>query len=346
MIYINGRFLTQPQTGVNRYAYELCMALKKLKVDFVIICPKQKIENYNIKDFKIKYFGKLPSQLWEQIDLFLFYSRIKGDKILLNFTGLGPVFLRNKIMTIHDLSYMINSKWFSFSYRLFYSVFTPISAHFAQKILTVSFFSKHEIMRLLNIREDKIHVIYNAVSENIADNTSNSKTNEKYVLAVSSIDPRKNLNRLIESFKLVRNKNKDIKLYIVGGFSKVHGKEKLENTDGVEFLGRVSDSKLYSLYTNAVCFIYPSLYEGFGIPPLEAMKCKCPCIVSDIEVLKEVCGDAALYVNPYNEVDIAEKIIEMNDNNKLRLKIIEKGIIREQIYSWENSARKLLNIIS
>ena len=168
MIYVNGRFLLQNLTGVNRFAYELCRAWAQMGIPFTLCCPPGPIKGcYDVSHFNIVVYGWGKSHVWEQLSLPLWFSRIKGEKVLVCFTGLGPLLVRKKIMTIHDLAFMANPDWYSRPYRTWYRMMTPLCASTSMKILTVSEFSKSEIMRRLSMDDEKIRVIYNAVSKYI-----------------------------------------------------------------------------------------------------------------------------------------------------------------------------------
>ena len=339
-IYINGRFLTQKLTGVNRFAYELCLALVVKGVDFQIIAPKNINKSYDISKFKMYFWGRCNSHFWEQLML-AFYFIFKKNYLLINFSGLGPIFLKSQFITIHDLSFMKNPKWFSKKYYYFYRILTPIVAKKALHIFTVSNFSKKEIKKYLNIKENKISVIYNAVSEKFNNKTSLSEKKD-YILAVSSIEPRKNFERLLAATKLLDNATK---LLVVGSTHKVFGNVHLEQNNRVEFLGYVSDDELKKYYSNALLFIYPSIYEGFGLPPLEAMASGCPVVLSDIEVFHEVFGKAATYFNPYDIDDIAQKINDVLKSKEIQEKLILQGYDLVKKYSYENSVDLILSQI-
>lgn len=346
MIYVNGRFLLQNQTGVNRFAYEICRAWTAMGIHFTLCCPPGDIkECYDTSDFNIIVCGWGKSHIWEQFFLPYWFARIKGKKLLICFTGLAPILARNKIMTIHDLAFMVNPSWYSKSYLFLYRILTPICAATSLKILTVSESSKKEIMQRLSIKEDKIKVVYNAVASFFYNSENDIiKTNEKYILAVSSIDPRKNFTRLLKSLAYVENEN--IKLYVVGGQNTIYSTsvKKLNKnilSERVKWLGRVSDKELKQYYINATCFVYPSLYEGFGIPPLEAMACGTPTIVSAIPSIEEVCKDASLYINPYDEKDIADKINILLRNEDLQRSLVGKGYKRYVKFNWRKSASLL-----
>ena len=237
MIYVNGRFLLQNLTGVNRFAYELCRAWAQMGIPFTLCCPPGPIKGcYDVSHFNIVVYGWGKSHVWEQLSLPLWFSRIKGEKVLVCFTGLGPLLVRKKIMTIHDLAFMANPDWYSRPYRTWYRMMTPLCASTSMKILTVSEFSKSEIMRRLSMDDEKIRVIYNAVSSRFHASESSRRnagevTGEKYILAVSSIDPRKNFSMLLKAFSLIEDKN--IKLYIVGGQAHIYSTSIKELCDNI-----------------------------------------------------------------------------------------------------------------
>jgi glycosyltransferase involved in cell wall biosynthesis len=343
-VFINGRFLTQPYTGINKYAFELCLAMQKCGQEFQLIAPRN-TKLSNKYGFKIIYYGRLKSHLWEQINLY-FFLRKKND-LLISFSGIGPLLYRKQIITIHDLSFMRNKKWFSWKYTLIYSILTPILAKKAKKIITVSEFSKHEIVDLLKIKPEKVSVVPSAVAFNADKISEGSKLNGlEYFLAVSSIDPRKNFERLINGFKKAKLTN--IKLCIVGGrFKNFNSKGlQLNSSEKIEYLGYVSNSELINLYKNALGFIYPSLYEGFGLPPLEAMNFGCPTIVSNIPALNESCGNASYKVDPYNEEDLAKAIEILAVDKNLRDSLIVNGYNNVERFSFESSAQKIIDIIN
>lgn len=342
MIYINGRFLTQKLAGVNRFAYQLTKALVASKqLEITIVCPKQNIKScYNVEGFNIVKFGRGSSHFWEQLILPFFFLT-KRNYILLNFSGLGPIALKNKISTIHDLAFLYNPLWYSKSYYLFYKFMTPLMIKTTKHLLTVSYCSKYDIIKTYAVPADFVTVIYNAVDESWI--TKEGKVKGKYVLCVSSIDPRKNFKMLIKAFNYMPS----LKLKIVGSYDPVFCKQDLgEIPSNIEFCGRVDDSVLAELYSNAACFIYPSLYEGFGLPPIEAMHFDCPVLISDIPVHREVCKDAALYFDPKDMNSIISTVSDFfNEKQQLELQLIAEGKIVVQTYSWSNSAATLINYL-
>ena len=345
-IYVNGRFLTQKMTGVERFAYSTCKAMAAMGKTFTIICPNAPIQDcYDTHDLDIVHYGRGNSHLWEQCVLPFFFIG-KKDYVVCSFTGLGSILLRRKVMTIHDLSFLENPKWFSRAYYWWYKVMTPLAARTSQRILTVSEFSKSEILRFYpHLKASNIHVVYCAVdNERFATLPDAGEADERFALTVSSIDPRKNFSRLVEAFKGIDN----CKLYIVGNANRVFGGQgdTTLQTDNVKVLGRVSDEELLRLYNQAECFIFPSIYEGFGIPPIEAMACGCPVLASDISVLREVCADAAVYFDPYDPKHIHETIKAfLADAPRLKPQLRKKGYDNIRRFSWERTAQAVLQAV-
>lgn len=344
MFVVNGRFLTQKPTGIHRYAFEICNWLHQLGTDFYVAVPRNINPDYKYS-FKTVECGGLNGHLWEQISLPR-YLKSQGNPLLVSFSGCGPLMYRNQIMTIHDVSHERHPEWFSKNYWRYYSYMMPRIANKAHAVITVSNYSKKEIIDVLGIPANKIFVVNCSIptyhtNNNIKDNESH----EKYILSVSSLDPRKNFKRLIEAFNKISDKN--IKLYIVGMQFKAFNTPDLQNlvTDRVVMPGYVDDNKLNDLYRNALFSIYPSLYEGFGIPPLESMVCGCPVIASRIEAIEEICEDAVLYVDPYDITDMVHQMNRLISDVALQESLKQKGYRQVQKYSWEKSARKVLDIV-
>lgn len=346
MIYVNGRFLTQPMTGVERYAYNICKALAELSLPFTIICPKSPIQPcYDISQFNIVHYGFGKSHFWEQC-VFPFFFLGKKDYIVFSFTGLGSILISNKVMTIHDLSFLENPKWFSKGYYWWYKIMTPLAVRTSKHIITVSEFSKKEIVRFYPfMKAKKISVVYGATDQNVFQHLTQNPTSEKpFVLAVSSLDPRKNFMRLIEAFKDI----KEVSLYIVGSYNRVFTQQAgyTASQDNIRYVGRVSDNELVRLYNQATCFLFPSIYEGFGLPPIEAMNCGCPVLASDIPVLREVCGGAAIFFNPNDTKSIQNAIqqfLKLDEEERKRLQ--DFGYKNAQRFSWEKSAQHIISVI-
>lgn len=337
-LYINGRFLTQPMTGTNRFAYELCLQLAERKYDFLILTPKVPLcEEYDVSRLPILSVGHFSSHIWEQISLPLFLR--KRRSMLLSMKGLGPVFKRNQICTIHDMSYLANPGWFSKGYYYFYRMMTPIMAKHAKRILTVSHFSKGEISSRLGISPDKISVVYNAPAKQFSSTSEYTDSTEKYYLTVSSLDPRKNLSLVFSSYLKSSQK---YPLYVIGEKHSVFGDVTLPENSQIRFLGRVSDEELCRYYAGCSLFVYPSLYEGFGMPPMEAIACGCRQVVlSDIPVFREVYGEVAHYV----KVDDEAALSHLFDQSDVPTDTVDFADFIEK-YSWRRSVEQLLEAVS
>lgn len=348
MFVVNGRYLTQKATGVHRYAFEICNKLHEMGVDFHVAVPKEIHPDYKFS-FKVVKCGSFNTHLWEQISLPRYLKRI-GSPLLISFTGCGPLNYSNQIMTIHDVSHERYPEWFSKNYYRFYHYMMPRIGKKAHAVLTVSEFSKKEIVDTLGINAEKIHVVHSNVpfhnkpsKEEILSFTRNPEA-ERYILAVSSMDPRKNFVRLVEAFDKI--KDKSVKLYIIGMSFKAFNTPDLQKLIGenVHLPGYIPDEKLQTMYQNALLSVYPSLYEGFGLPPLESMTYGCPVINSDIPALREVSQDAALYVDPYNVDDITQKIEQLLVDEPLRKELQEKGLLQIKKYSWDKSAKQVYEL--
>lgn len=358
-IAINGRFLTQPTTGVQRYAIELVKAIDKLlnenlinnqKDSFVLFVPPGEKKELSLKYISISQIGHLNGHFWEQIEL----PRYLKGRLLLSLCNTGPLIVKNQIATIHDAAVFAVPSVYSFVFRNWYQTMMKKLAKGAKKIVTDSSFSKSSIMKYCNIMDSKIKVIYNGkehiVSVEPDDTIMQKISNKPFVLAVSSITRNKNFHSIIKALELLNEK--ELQLVVVGSVnSKVFAKgmEFFNNNniiyENIRFLGHINDKELKALYENALCLLYPSFYEGFGFPPLEAMACGCPVIASNAASLPEVCGSAVIYCNPYDPSDIAEKIKEVMANDSLRKELRQKGLLQAQNFNWEKCALEYIEVV-
>jgi glycosyltransferase involved in cell wall biosynthesis len=343
-LIINARFLTQQTTGVQRFATEISRILKKQYNEIVFVAPHNIIQHEVAAELNVTIVGSNTGALWEQLDLPLYLKR-NGTPLLVNFANTAPLLYTKQIVTIHDVAFKVNPRWFSKGFALFYNFLIPNIIKRSSAIITVSNFSKSEIIKYYKVPDNKVFVVYNGVIDFNGTNAKNS--HGKYLLCVGSIDERKNLSTLISAFNSLNQT--DLKLLITGDKNSVFNVSidgKSTDNNNIVFTGRVSDEDLSSLYRNATMFIYPSLYEGFGIPPIEAMYFNCPTIVSDIPSLKETCGDASLYFQSIDYKDLKKKIALLINNNDLRERLIERGNINLKRFSWERSAHKVIDIIN
>ncbi|NBK99958.1 MAG: glycosyltransferase family 1 protein [Erysipelotrichia bacterium] len=335
---VNARFLTQSLTGVQRYAIEISKYLKKLYPDIVFVAPHNILHVEIAKELDVKIIGFGIGYFWEQIELPLFLMT-QGSPLLFCPANMAPIIYKNKITTIHDIAFIKFSMAFHWKFRLVYKMLIPLILKTSRHIVTISQFSKSELLNYYDIPPSKISVIYLGISKNFK--LSNLEK-ENYLLGVASLDSRKNFQGLIKAF--LKLEHQSLKLYIIGERNNVFKSLNIIEHPNIKFIGRVSDKKLVNYYSKAIAFIYPSFYEGFGLPPLEAMACGTAVIASNTSSLPEVCADAAIYCNPYNIDDIKEKIeLVLNDDN-LRIELIDRGLEHTKKFSWEESAKKHLEV--
>ena len=349
-IVVNALFLTQKITGVQRYAIEISKELKKLfKDDIKFVAPRNIIHHELAEYLNAEVTGNFTGLLWEQAELPFYLSKHKNH-LLLNMRNTAPLFFPKNIVVLHDLIFMKNKYRFSKKFLPVYRFCTPFLLKNALKIITVSNFSKQDIIKTFNTESDKIEVVYNAVSKEFREHSDKNYENKygKYLLCVAScLSPGKNLRNVVEAFN--KTDIQDLKLVIVGQKLKHFSDEKLlsevESNKNIILTGYVSDSRLANLYRNAELFVFPSFYEGFGIPPLEAMSCGCPVITSDVTALPEVCADAAYYVNPHEVDEIVFGINKILSNKEIKNELINKGYERVKKFSTKDSALKIKEII-
>ncbi|KAB7729362.1 glycosyltransferase [Rudanella paleaurantiibacter] len=347
-IVINARFLTQRITGTQRFAIELSIRLKKLMPDLIFVSPKNILHQDLARQLEVKTIGNFKNGiLWEQIELPL-YLKSHGTPLLLNLCNTGPLYYTRKVVSIMDISFHLHPEWFSKSFSAYYNFLIPRLVQESIGVITISKASSDDLVEYFNVDPQKIQIIYPGVSKIFDKNVEVSNlNNSNYLLAVSSMDPRKNFIGLINAF--MNSPLDNVKLLIVGNTNSLFaasGIEKLAaKKDNVEFTGYVGDRELVKLYQNALAFVYPSFFEGFGIPPLEAMACGCPTIVANTTSLPEVCGDASAYVNPYRVDDIEKVITEVVTNESLRQSLVKKGFERVAKFNWDHSAEKLVSYL-
>lgn len=350
-VYVNARFLTQKLTGVQRFAIEISKELRKLYPydKLIFVCPHNVIQEKIANELGVTIIGTHTGHLWEQIDLPIFLKS-NGKAILLNLCSTAPVLYSNKISTLHDITFIRFPKTFSWKFRLLYRVITPLICKSSKHIITVSEFSKSELSNFYNLPLERISVVYNAVTSSFCSGKK-SKEKDKYILAVSSLKENKNFPTIISAFLLLQKEIPSVKLYLIGdlysnSFNSMSQLLKIiDENENIKCLGRVDDKCLIECYNNAIAFIFPSLYEGFGIPPLEAQACGCPVVSSNSSSLVEVLKDSALFNDPMDIKGFANSLKELTNNINLRNDLINKGYINVNRFSWRNSAQKIFDII-
>jgi glycosyltransferase involved in cell wall biosynthesis len=351
-ISINGRFLTQSITGVQRYAMEVVRAIDNILDDvkdayaIKLFTPKGPLkQSLPLKNIRQEEVGLFRGHMWEQLELPLY----AGNDILLNLCNPAPILRKKQVALMHDVIVFGASSSTSLPFRLWHRTIFRCITHNGTDIVTDSEYSKSEIIRYLHPRSEDIPVLF-AGCEHIlrtAPDTSiilrNGLADRPYVLAVSSLNPNKNFISVIKAIEKLGDNGVDF--VIAGGTNpKVFSQSAASFPKNVKYLGYVTDAELRALYAAAVCFIYPSFYEGFGLPPLEAMVCGAPVIASNTSSIPEVCGDAVYYVNPYSVDSIVEAIGNVVTHEELRQKLVRKGMLQTKKFTWDCTARGLLNL--
>lgn len=340
MLIVNARFLTQALTGVQRYAIEISKRLKKLDPTIIFVAPQNILHLDIAKELDVQIIGTKIGYFWEQIELPLYLQSI-GSPLLFSPANMAPIFYKNKIVSIHDIAFVKHPHGFDWQFRLVYRLLIPMILKKSKKIITISQFSKKEIIDYYSLPPEKIAVIYNGIDEKFYHHP-NTEHKEQYFLGVSSLDPRKNFKGLIEAF--LKLNHPSLILYIIGDQNNAFKNMDVMTDKRIKFLGRVSDEELIDYYSGALAFIYPSFYEGFGFPPLEAMACGAPVICSNTASLPEVGGDAVMYINPCDTNDIRDKMLMVIENEKLRDEMIIKGYQQAMKFLWQDSVEKHLSI--
>ena len=354
-IAIIARGLTQG--GVLRFITNILNELNKMSdIDIYLV---HNHNNFNSMFSNItKIFLHNKNKLYFDYYLsFIALSKLKPDYIIYtkNVIPLTHFFLKNKKITIiHDLAYFKKElKAYKFLDTLFMKTFMKTTAKHSNYIAAVSDSTKNDIAEYFSVPESKITVINEGVEndfrilKNLGEDLLRKYEIKKPFLFYSgSISPRKNLVRIIKAFNLIKDKV-PYSLCITGAqqWNTSEFKDLKFDEDRVKIIGYVSEKELIALYNLADIYLFPSLYEGFGLPILEAQACGCPVITSNISSCPEVAGDAAIIVNPYSVNEIAENIVKLHESTELKQELIAKGFENIKRYSWKKTTTKLIEIV-
>lgn len=344
MIYINARFLSQKITGVQRFAVEVSRELKKIYGEEVILlAPHNVIYPDIVKELGVRIIGKRTGYGWEQMEL-PEYLKEKGRPLLLNLCNLGPLNYPNSAVVVHDIAWKRFPESYSAAFVRTYRFLLPKLCRRANHVFTVSEFSKKEICTEFSLPQDKVSVVYSAVTSVFRHVEDEALRGENYILTVSSMKANKNFGFVVKNFDRIAARVPGLKLYIIGdleskSFSKVNLKE-LRSNPSVRLLGRVSDEDLVRYYSNARAFVFPSLFEGFGLPVLEAQACGCPVVSSNTSSLPEVLGDSAVFFDPLNDDDFVEKVVSSLDKP-----LKSKAAANLARFSWKNTAASMSTVL-
>ncbi len=263
---------------------------------------------------------------------------------------------RRTVVTVHDFSCFINPKWQPKQWASYVQQTFPKKIKRADRIIVDSDFIKNEAVERFGFPEEKLIVIHLGVDglvfkpygpKELEAIKETYRLPERFILSACSIEPRKNLEGLINAYtRLDERIRKDTELIFVGfkGWRNKRINELIHTTGGVRYMGYVPEDDLAKLYNLATVFTYPSFYEGFGLPPLEAMACGCPVVVSNTSAIPEVCGDAACYVDPHNIDDIAAGLARVLDDDAYRDDLVVRGLTRAGRFTWEKSAKEHIEV--
>lgn len=337
---VNTRVLHGPPTGVQRYVSEILAAWPDT--------PPRRISPASARARGIA------GHAWEQCVL---PTRLPRGQLLWSPVHSGPLACRNQVVTVHDVIPLDHPEWLNRRFARWYRFMLPRLAQRARHLIAISDFTKQRLMATCDIPAERITVIANGVSERFrpaqAGDIERSRLvpdRQRYVLAVGSLEPRKNLSRLLEAWQqALPNLEKDLVLAIAGapGAAGVFAESGPKRwPDRVVALGHVDERDLPGLYSGAEWSICVSLYEGFGLPPLESMACGTPVIVSDIPVFREVVGDAGITVDPLDSKSIADQLRRALASPQLREEMSVKGLARSKAFSWQRTAQATSELLS
>jgi glycosyltransferase involved in cell wall biosynthesis len=372
-IGIDARFYGPVGKGLGRYTKEIVDNILRMDSEHfyvVFLSP----ENYDLFSSKNENVKKVlvKSRWYSWAEQIIFPWQIYKEKLdLMHFTHFNvPILTTVKfVVTIHDLiltrfstqrATLLPPLYYKIKY-LAYKFVISRAVSKSEKIIAVSEFTKKDIEKKFKVKKDKISVIYEGISDLSSHEEENSDSDKKvlksynigdnrYLLYVGNAYPHKNLEAFLDIFKKIKKDFPSLLLVLVGKDDyfykrlKKHTQSLNLSNEDVIFADYIPDKDLASLYRNALAYVFPSLYEGFGLPPLEAMAYNCPIVSSNQTSLPEILGDAALYFNPYNNIDVYEKIKKIIKNKYLRRNLVEKGETQINQYNWFSSAHSTYSL--
>jgi glycosyltransferase involved in cell wall biosynthesis len=350
--------------GIGTYVRNLLRHLSRIDstTEYVLLCRKDDCAMARAlgENFRAVPEPAGPYSIREQIAVPLDLRREKVDLFHAPHYVLPPLTPCRSVVTIHDCihlqfpEYLPNKIGHAYARGALW-----VAAHRSARVLTVSEASKRDILRYFHVSDRKVDVIYNAIDERFAQMPAEEdiarvreryQLNDPFVLYAGNIKPHKNLERLIEAFHMLRRDGLEhVKLLIIGDeISKYatlrRAVHRFKLHKHVRFFGFVPDETLAILYRLAAVFVFPSLYEGFGLPPLEAMASGTPVVTSNVSSLPEVVGDAALLIDPYEPASIAHGMRRVLTEPALRDDLRARGLARVRDFSWERSIRRVREI--
>lgn len=355
-VFINGKFLRAPRTGVQRTAFELTRALDeiaskgsdgKVVEDFVLSYPGPGLADLDLKAISTISGGGLPPMAWEQI----YFPWQTRNAFALNMCNSGSFLTHRAVTIIHDAQVYSSPNSYSRPFRLWYKFLLPLLGRRHSHIVTVSDYSKAQLVQYGVAPAHKISVVHNGV-DHILSTPSDASVLEKlglaqegYVLALSTTQSHKNIKILIEAFD--DPSLSGLKLVLFGKATREDFRAALGRDlgDRIVFAGKVNDSELRGLMENALCLGFPSTTEGFGLPVLEAMLLGCPSVVAPAGALPEICGSAVIYAAPGRSQEWVTAFNTLGLQPEMRRQVVEKGLVQAKAFTWANAARKLSDIL-
>src|SRR3990167_7427 len=355
----------EKRVGSGKYAFELLKQFSKVQEhDFLIYFKKKPLPDLpkESRNFKYAVFG--PKKMWTQFALPIKLTFSSKLDVFFSLGHYGPRFSKIPfVITVHDLSYLHFPDLFKKEDLYQLTNWTKYSIEKSSHVIAVSETTKDDIIKNYGVNPSKISAVYEGFDENrfklqlkekIAKIKKRYKIRGDYLIFIGTLQPRKNIERLIEAFhKLVRNSKFEIrnyKLIIVGRRGWLYDSilekvKKINIEDKVTFTGYVSDSDLPALVSGADVYVLPSLWEGFGIPVIEAQACGTPAVVSNTSSLPEVVGNSAFLVDPENVNSIANGIKKVLTNEELRRDLIKRGYANVKRFSWQKCAEATLDTL-
>lgn len=366
-IALNAIIASSTRTGTGHYAANLAKAMLQIEHEneLIIYCKEEMQdwfrEQANGKTSIVGTTIRTPEMriFWEQTKLPQDLKRRDID--LLHSLAFTSPLLNNvkTVVTVHDLAFYYYPETISFVKKLYYRPVFKRSIKSAQRVITVSETVRKELIDAFRLIPESVISVPEAVSEEFLFVPSTEIIEKKckklgvhkpYILTVGTLEPRKNLLMLIEAFNLLKKEvNIPHKLTVAGkkGWLKLKdekNKKLFDEANDIIFTGYIDQEDMPALYAGADFFLFPSLYEGFGLPLLEAFASGVPVITSDIPVHREVCGNAALFINPNDAVQWKEAILSLLDDSDTQNNLKEKGLQRVQEFSWKKAAEKTLEV--
>lgn len=350
-IAINGRFLGQPLTGVQRFAREMVAQLDGLVEErggaLRLLAPRGAPLSLPLAHVEAQHCGRLNGHLWEQLEL----GWAAGDDLLLGLGFTGPLARRRQVVTMMDARVFVFPGNHSPMFGGWYRAAMPRLAKNSKCVLTISEFSRSELARYCRVDPDRFRVVFVGSDhlERVSADDEILRTHGlepgRYVVAIGSASPNKNFGAVARAFEALDDDR--ISLAIVGSSDpSVFRGGVLPEGKRIVPLGVVSDGQLKALYAHALCLAFPAIYEGFGIPPVEAMRAGCPVVAARSSSIPEVCGEAVLYCDPMDPATLVEPIRRIRDDVGLADELRGRGRERAERFTWRRSAELLWEAVT